>query len=310
MTSNIARDALIETYKSLWTSEGDDDQRDFIIESVDDEGEKTATFSVHSTVLTMRSEMFKTMINGESSFVENKERKVKIPFSSKAVEMMVKFMYGIELEDCEDPLRYFEIIMIGGVYGIENLKKAAAEKIRPYVTKDLKLLHSSLKLSYKYEKDTIFEILLFAHVQKADDLKKILADVIISTFSEEEVLMQKAIIYCPEIGMELWQLFENKKKAETRSNSVEDTMISIPAQEMQSKPALQEQDVRSKRKVWDYQKPSTFLGDYTFWLCLLFLLLVFCAGFLVIGCVGYKSGETVWKCFVYLLSLTIFCSFE
>ena len=35
MTSNIARDALIETYKSLWTSEGDDDQRDFIIESVD-----------------------------------------------------------------------------------------------------------------------------------------------------------------------------------------------------------------------------------------------------------------------------------
>ena len=122
------------------------------------------------------------------------------PFSSHAVEMMVTFMYGIELEDCKDPLLYLQFIMIGGVYGIENLNKAAVEKIKPYVTKDLKLLHGSL------EKESISEILLFAHVQKADDLKKICADVIISTFSEEEVLKQKAVIYCPEIGMELWPM--------------------------------------------------------------------------------------------------------
>ena len=39
------------------------------------------------------------MINGESSFAEKKKRKVKVPFSSKAVDMMVKYIYGIELED-------------------------------------------------------------------------------------------------------------------------------------------------------------------------------------------------------------------
>ena len=34
--------------------------------------------------------MFNTMINGEGSFAEKKDRKVSVPFSRKAVEMMVK----------------------------------------------------------------------------------------------------------------------------------------------------------------------------------------------------------------------------
>ena len=48
--------------------------------------------------------MFSTMINGEYSFAEKKARKMKVPFSSKAVEMMVKYMYGIELESYENPV--------------------------------------------------------------------------------------------------------------------------------------------------------------------------------------------------------------
>ena len=46
--------------------------------------------------------MFNTMINGDSEFAEKKERKVMIPFSHEAVDMMVQFMYGIEFE-YEDP---------------------------------------------------------------------------------------------------------------------------------------------------------------------------------------------------------------
>ena len=65
--------------------------------------------------------MLNTMINGESSFVEKKERKVKVPFSSHAVEMVVKYMYGIELEYLENPNALLELIEMGGLNGIENL---------------------------------------------------------------------------------------------------------------------------------------------------------------------------------------------
>ena len=285
MSSNIARDTLMETFRSLWACEEDDQrQRDFVIESVDVEGEKTATFSVHSSVLTMRSEMFKTMINGESSFVENKERKVKVPFSSRAVELMVKYMYGIELEDCKDPRPYFELVEISGVYGIENLNKAAAEKIKPYV-KDVKLLDG------RFKKETVFDLLSFAHLHKADDLKKICADEIISKFSEDEVLKLKVIIDCPEIGMELWLLFENKKKArsESRMTLSDDTVIFMPAEKMLREPAaalLKEQDQKSKTKV------CSDIREFGVYICACMLSVIaglLAGGFVFLVAYGYNE---------------------
>ena len=136
--------------------------------------------------------MFNTMINGEGSFNEKKDRKVSVPFSSQAVEMMVKFMYGIELEDWKDIDVFLELIEIGGVYGIENLDKAAAEKIKQHLTKE-----------------NVFHIFSFAHLHKANDLKKICTEIIISNFSENAVLEQKTIIDCPELAVELWKLFED-----------------------------------------------------------------------------------------------------
>ena len=147
--------------------------------------------------------MFNTMINGESSFAEKKEGKVQVPFSNKAVEMMVKFMYGIELEDLEDLGVYLELIEIGGVYGVRNLDKAAAEMLKLHVTKE-----------------NVFHIISFAHLHKADDLKKICSEVIINMFSEEEVLEKKTIIDCPELGVELWKLFKVKKKGPPKSKEV------------------------------------------------------------------------------------------
>ena len=154
--------------------------------------------------------MFNTMINGESSFIEKKERKVKVPFSSQAVERMVKYIYGIEIEDYENlnllshPITgqnldvFLELIEIGGLYGIENLDKAVAEKIKPHVTKE-----------------NVFHILSFAHLHKADDLKKHCADLIIGKFSEDEVCGEKAIIDCPDLGVELWQLDIRKQEERT-----------------------------------------------------------------------------------------------
>ena len=162
------------------------------------------------------------MINGESSFAEKKKRKVKVPFSSKAVEMMVKYIYGIELEDyktldIKSPVStqnldiFLELIEISGVYGIENLEKAAAEKIKQHVNKE-----------------NVFQIFSFAHLHKTDDLKKICTDEIISKFSERAVLDQEAIINFPEMALELWQLFEDIKKIshKNRGTSSEDNMAS------------------------------------------------------------------------------------
>ena len=208
MSTTTAKDTLMETFERLFTCD-EDVKKDFDIEPENREGDKATVVPVHSSVLTVRSKVFNTMINGESSFAEKKERKVKIPFSSQAVDMMVKYMYGFELEDCENHDAFLELIEIGGVYDIENLKKAAAEKIKPHVTKE-----------------TVFHILSFAYLHKADDLKKICLDMIISTFSEKEVLKQKVIIDCPEMVVELWNLFENKKKDQNnRKTSSEDTMV-------------------------------------------------------------------------------------
>ena len=54
--SNIAKDTLVDTFKNLWTCNGDV-KRDFVIESRDRDGEK-ALLHVHSSILTMRFDLF------------------------------------------------------------------------------------------------------------------------------------------------------------------------------------------------------------------------------------------------------------
>ena len=56
MSSNIARDTLVGTFKNLWGCDGGV-ETDFIIESEDGDGGK-ATLHVHSSVMTMRFVFF------------------------------------------------------------------------------------------------------------------------------------------------------------------------------------------------------------------------------------------------------------
>ena len=53
MSDNIAKETLLETFKNLLTCDGNV-ARDFIIESEDRDGEKSAVYPVHSSILTMR----------------------------------------------------------------------------------------------------------------------------------------------------------------------------------------------------------------------------------------------------------------
>ena len=52
---------------------------------------------------------------------------------------------------------------------------------------------------------------MFIRAPSQNDLKKICTEMIISKFCEKAVLEQKTIIDCPELGVELWKLFEDKK---------------------------------------------------------------------------------------------------
>ena len=52
MSSNVAKETLLETFRNLLTCDADI-KRDFIIESEDRDGEM-ATLHVHSSILTMR----------------------------------------------------------------------------------------------------------------------------------------------------------------------------------------------------------------------------------------------------------------
>ena len=56
MSSNIAKDTLLETFRNLLTCDADV-KRDFIIESEDRDGEKAAVYPVHSSILTMRFDL-------------------------------------------------------------------------------------------------------------------------------------------------------------------------------------------------------------------------------------------------------------
>ncbi len=56
MSSSIAKDTLVETFKNLLTCDGDV-KRDFVIESKEKDGEK-ALLHVHSSILTLRFDLF------------------------------------------------------------------------------------------------------------------------------------------------------------------------------------------------------------------------------------------------------------
>ena len=56
MSSTIAKDTLVETFKNLLTCD-ENVKKDFVIESKDRDGEN-ASLHVHSSILTMRFDLF------------------------------------------------------------------------------------------------------------------------------------------------------------------------------------------------------------------------------------------------------------
>ena len=82
-----------------------------------------------------RSDFFTGLLR--ASFKENTERSGKLNMSAKAVEQLVKFVYGFDIDidlrsfvgDNDDWKALKELLIYGGVYGLDGLQKAAEKHL-------------------------------------------------------------------------------------------------------------------------------------------------------------------------------------
>ena len=125
----FAAKSLIERYKAKYKDTSQDDPKDFMVEAEDGE-----MFPVHSTVLMIGSEFFNRAVN--SPFRENKTRTLKLPYSSTSVEMMIKFLYGYELEKVKSVKVVKEIVEMARMYEIKFLEEAVSIFIDDSLTKE------------------------------------------------------------------------------------------------------------------------------------------------------------------------------
>merc|ERR1712106_129261 len=111
-------------------------------------------FPVHSVVLAARSSVFMKMVLGD--FKEKKEREIRIKgFSSNTVEQIVRFLYGFELTDEFDEIEVEELLALGEMYEIEDLKSVAAINFDKYVFKDN--VFNIAEIADKYNADEVFD---------------------------------------------------------------------------------------------------------------------------------------------------------
>ena len=84
-------------------------------------------------------------------FKESHEKKIHLKtYSTKAVQQFIRFLYGFELEQEElkkDLQLAKDLTVMGGVYNIPSLQKAAAEALVDHVNMDnlVEMMESVLK---------------------------------------------------------------------------------------------------------------------------------------------------------------------
>ena len=109
--ARFAAEGWSEHYKAKYKDTSQDDHKDFKVEA-----KNGKMFPVHSSVLMIRSEVFNRVVN--APFKENKTRTLKLPYSSASVEMMIKFLYGYELEKVKSVKVVKEIVEMAKMYEI------------------------------------------------------------------------------------------------------------------------------------------------------------------------------------------------
>ena len=80
-------------------------------------------------------------------FKESHEKKIHFKtYSTKAVQQFIRFLYGFELEQNDLQIAK-DLTVMGGVYNIPSLQKAAAEALVDHVNMDnlVEMMESVLK---------------------------------------------------------------------------------------------------------------------------------------------------------------------
>ena len=138
---------------------------------------------VHSLVLSTRSHVLDTAMNGD--FKENKEKKYRIKdFKPDSVKQMVKFLYGFEVtEDVEEPE---ELFRLGDMYDMEDLKKAAI-----------------MCMENKITKKNVFTIFQFAESHEYAETLSKCVDFVEENFNSENLSADGVLDKHPKLAVEL-----------------------------------------------------------------------------------------------------------
>ena len=139
-----------------------------------------------------------------ADFKEKNEKQIHLKtFSTEAVRQFIKFLYGFELEQKElekDLLLVKYLTLMGGVYNIPSLQRAAARALFNHITLD-----------------NMVEMMDFVKINFLDAAADALGDHIAKKFDQEQQLSSEIFTKNPEIAVKV--LKAKEPKAKKRSSS-------------------------------------------------------------------------------------------
>ena len=120
---------------------------------------------------------------------EKRKKKIELEeFSVIATEQFVKFLYGFELEheDFQKDLELVkELLIMGGLYDVEDLQRAASKFIYDHFTKK-----------------NVFDVMEFAKTNKTDTVMELGCEYVLGNWPIEEIVSQREkLLKFPELGM-------------------------------------------------------------------------------------------------------------
>ena len=122
--------------------------------------------------------------------------------STLATEQMVKFIYGFDLASDITLDTVKELLVSGGVYGLENLQEAAGEA-----------------LSKLLSKENVFELLDFVKEHRAEGAINVCAEFAAKHFKKQYLLKRGHIAKNPEIAAKIVEIeIQDDTKMQMGSN--------------------------------------------------------------------------------------------
>ena len=174
---------LARSFQELHDKSSEEANTDFTVIC----GEKE--IPVHSWLLSSRSDVFKTAITGD--FSEKREKKICIQgFSSNGVEEMIRFLYGFEIND--EFVEIEELLALGEMYQIEDLKSAAAMVLEKYLSKE-----------------RVFTIAEVAEKHNADEALEKCVDYIGKNFEIQDLIKNGMLDQFPKIAVAILKKLAN-----------------------------------------------------------------------------------------------------